>query len=94
MNTIFHELLDECVVVFLDDILVYSKNIVAHEKHLREILVKLKKFHFYAKLKKCEFFKSFTTFLGHTVSGDGLNIDNSKMSSIKAWPVPKNKHDV
>lgn len=82
MNNCFRDLLDECVVIFLDDILIFSKTKEEHERHIRIILERLRKYKFYAKLKKCEFFKPKVTFLGHDISEDGIRVNNQKISAV------------
>jgi hypothetical protein len=72
MNRVFRELVDQCVVVFIDDILIYSKTREEHEEHLRMVLDILRKQQLYAKFKKCEFWLDNVTFLGHVVTKDGI----------------------
>ena len=69
------EFLDKFVVVFIDDILIYSKNEQEHETHLRLVLEKLREHQLYAKFSKCEFWLKEVGFLGHVVSGDGVAMD-------------------
>ena len=90
MNDIFHEYLDEFVVVYLDDILIYSKTKEDHLKHLRKVLSKLREHRLYAKLKKCELFKNKVEYLGHYISGEGIAVDERKVEVIKKWPNPTN----
>jgi transposase InsO family protein len=90
MNDIFHEYLDEFVVVYLDDILIYSKTKEDHLKHLRKVLLKLREHRLYAKLKKCELFKNKVEYLGHYISGEGIAVDERKVEVIKKWPNPTN----
>jgi Reverse transcriptase (RNA-dependent DNA polymerase) len=94
MNAIFSDLLDECIVVYLDDILVFSKSKEEHIKHLKIAFERLRKHEFYAKLKKCEFFKERITFLGHDIDANGIHINASKIASIRDWPTPKKKDDI
>ena len=94
MNRVFMDYFDKFFVVFIDDILVYSKDKVEHEKHLRLILLRLKEHRIYAKFKKCEFWLSQVAFLGHIVSKDGIAIDPSKVEAVKDWPRPKNASEV
>ena len=75
MNNCFQDLLDTCVVVFLDDILIFSKTMEDHERDIQKVLERLCRNKFYAKLKKCEFFKSSVTFLGHDISKDGVRVN-------------------
>ena len=79
MNRVFKDYLDKFIVVFIDDILVYSKDKVEHEKHLRLILLRLKEHQLYAKFKKCKFWLSQVALLGHIVSKDEVPVDPSKV---------------
>ncbi|KAL2252777.1 UNVERIFIED_CONTAM: Transposon Tf2-12 polyprotein [Sesamum indicum] len=90
MNRTFQEYLDHFVIVFIDDILVYSKDRDEHERHLRIVLQILKENELYAKLSKCEFWVNQVVFLGHVVSGDGVMPDPSNVKAIMEWRVPKN----
>ncbi|WVZ63662.1 hypothetical protein U9M48_013276 [Paspalum notatum var. saurae] len=89
MNKVFMEYLDKFVVVFIDDILIYSKTEEEHEEHLRLVLQKLREHKLYAKLSKCEFWLDQVPFLGHIVSKGGIMVDPSKISSVMDWKVPK-----
>ncbi|GJW51342.1 putative nucleotidyltransferase, ribonuclease H, partial [Tanacetum coccineum] len=88
MNCIFHEYLDKFVIVFIDDILVYSKSEEEHEQHLRIVLEILRQKKLYAKFSKCEFWLQQVAFLGHIVSADGIIMDPSKVEAITKWPRP------
>ncbi|GJU11987.1 putative reverse transcriptase domain-containing protein [Tanacetum coccineum] len=88
MNRIFHEYLDKFVIVFIDDILVYSKSEEEHEQHLRIVLEILRQKKLYAKFSKCEFWLQRVAFLGHIVSADGIIMDPSKVEAITKWPRP------
>ena len=72
MNKVFHPYLDQFVIVFIDDILVYSKNVDEHTLHLRIVLQTLKDKQLYAKFSKCEFWLNEVVFLGHVISGAGI----------------------
>ncbi|GJV18797.1 putative reverse transcriptase domain-containing protein [Tanacetum coccineum] len=85
MNRIFHEYLDKFVIVFIDDILVYSKSEEEHEQHLRIVLEILRQKKLYAKFSKCEFWLQQVAFLGHIVSADGIIMDPSKGEAITKW---------
>ncbi|GJU98659.1 reverse transcriptase [Tanacetum coccineum] len=85
---IFHEYLDKFVIVFIDDILVYSKSEEEHEQHLRIVLEILRQKKLYAKFSKCEFWLQQVAFLGHIVSADGIIMDPSKVEAITKWPRP------
>jgi hypothetical protein len=82
MNKVFMEYLDKFVVVFIDDILVYSRNKEEHEGHLRLVLQKLRDHKLYAKLSKCEFWLEQIAFLGHVVSKGGISVDPSKVQDV------------
>ncbi|GBG78510.1 hypothetical protein CBR_g27737 [Chara braunii] len=88
MNDIFRDILEEYVLVYLDDILVYSRTLEDHLRHLRDVLQSLRKHSFYAKLSKCRFAQRKVDFLGHHVSEQGLHMDDAKITAIAEWPVP------
>ncbi|KAL0417132.1 UNVERIFIED_CONTAM: Retrovirus-related Pol polyprotein from transposon.6 [Sesamum latifolium] len=94
MNRTFQKYLDRFVIVFIDDILVYSKNREEHEQHLRIVLQILKEKELYAKLSKCEFWVNQVVFLGHVISGDGVMPDPSKVKAVMEWRIPKNATEV
>ncbi|XP_057251790.1 uncharacterized protein LOC130591863 [Beta vulgaris subsp. vulgaris] len=94
MNRSFHEFLDSCVVVFIDDILVYSKNEEEHERHLRLILGILRQHKWFAKFSKCEFWLKEVSFLGHVISKDGVMVDPSKVRAVVEWESPKNVSEI
>lgn len=82
MNSMLHKYLDDFVVVFIDDILIYSKTEGEHEQHLRLVLETLRENQFFAKLKKCEFWISKVGFLGHVINQEGISVDPSKISTV------------
>ncbi|GBG62826.1 hypothetical protein CBR_g32409 [Chara braunii] len=82
MNDIFRDILEEYVLVYLDDILVYSRTLEDHIRHLRDVLQRLRKHDFYAKLSKCRFAQRKVDFLGHHVSDQGLHMDDAKITAI------------
>ncbi|KAL5540688.1 hypothetical protein UlMin_043340 [Ulmus minor] len=88
MNRVFKEFLDKFVVIFIDDILIYSKTREDHEAHLELVLQRLKEHRLYAKFKKCEFWIEQVTFLGHVISKDGVSVDPSKVEAVSNWPRP------
>jgi hypothetical protein len=88
MNKVFMEYLDRFVVVFIDDILIYSKNESDHEQHLRLVLQKLRDNQLYAKFSKCEFWIDKVPFLGHIISNGGIAVDPAKVKKIMEWRVP------
>ena len=83
MNRIFQPYLDKFVVMFIDDILVYSKDKEEHEEHLRTILQPLREKQLYVKLKKCEFWLHQVSFLRRIVSSEGVSVDLAKIEAIK-----------
>ncbi|GJU95006.1 putative reverse transcriptase domain-containing protein [Tanacetum coccineum] len=89
MNRVCKPYLDKFVIVFIDDILIYSKSKKEHEEHLRQILKLLKKEELYAKFSKCEFWISRVQFLGHVIDCRGIHVDPAKIESIKDWASPK-----
>ena len=94
MNRVFEEYLDKFVIVFIDDILVYSRTMKEHELHLKLVLEKLKKKKLYAKFSKCEFWVKKVTFLGHVVSEEGISIDLSKVEVVSQWKQQRNPTEV
>ena len=80
--------------MFIDDILIYSRSKEEHEQHLRVVLQILREKRLYAKFKKCEFWLSSVSFLGHVVSKDGVSVDSTKVSAIVDWPRPTSVTDV
>jgi hypothetical protein len=86
--------LDKFVVVFIDDILIYSKNEKEHAKHLRIVLQCLRDHKLYAKFSKCEFWLNSVKFLGHTISKDGISVDPSKVQEVMDWKPPKSVHQI
>jgi hypothetical protein len=82
MNKVFMEYLNKFVVVFIDDILVFSKTKAEHAEHLRLVLQKLREHKLYAKRNKCEFWLKKVSFLGHVVSNGGISIDPSKVRDV------------
>jgi len=89
VNSVFMDYLDKFVVVFIDDILIYSKTEAEHEEHLRLVLQRLREHKLYAKFSKCEFWIDEVRFLGHVVSKGGIAVDPSKVSTVTNWKVPE-----
>jgi hypothetical protein len=94
MNLVFTDELDKFVVVFIDDILIYSKNEVEHAKHLQIVLTRLREHHLYAKFRKCTFWLEEIQFLGHVLTSKGIVIDPSKVKDILEWKSPTSVHQV
>jgi hypothetical protein len=88
MNKVFMEYLDKFIVVFIDDILIYSKNGSEHEEHLRMVLQKLWDNQLYAKFTKCDFWLDEVHFLGHIISKGGIVVDPAKVTTIVDWKIP------
>nr|GFA96119.1 putative reverse transcriptase domain-containing protein [Tanacetum cinerariifolium] len=88
MNRVFHEFLDKFVIVFIDDILVFSKSKEEHEDHLRTVLLILRRKKLYAKFSKWEFWLSSVAFLGHIFLAEGITMDPAKVEAITKWPRP------
>ena len=89
MNRIFRDYLDIFVLIFIDDILIYSKTPSEHEKHLHLVLSRPREQNLKAKFSKCSFWKSEIKFLGHVVSDHGISVDPSKVVAIQTWQRPK-----
>ena len=90
MNKVFHPYLDQFVVVFIDDIMVYSKDAQGHEQHLKIMLQILREKQLFAKLSKCVFWLKEVSFLGHIVSAKGIRVDLGKIEAIVSWKPPRN----
>ncbi|GKA80045.1 putative reverse transcriptase domain-containing protein [Tanacetum coccineum] len=94
MNRVCKPYLDKFMIVFIDDILIYSKNKQEHEEHLKLILELLKKEELYAKFSKCEFWIPKAQFLGHMIDSKGIHVDPAKIESIKDWASPKSPTEI
>ena len=94
MNSVFMLELDKFVVVFIDDILIYSKNDEEHARHIRIVLTRLREYKLYAKFSKCEFWLDRVQFLGHVLTLDGVLVDPSKVQDVLDWKSPKSMHQI
>ncbi len=94
MNNTFKDMLDVCVVVYLDNILIYSNNPAEHSNHVREVLCHLCTSNLFAKIKKCEFSVNTIEFLGFIINLDSIHMDQSKVKVIQDWPAPHCVKDV
>ena len=89
MNWIFRLFLDKFVVVFIDDILIYSTTHKEHAEHLRIVLGILREKQLFAKLSKCDFWMREVQFLGHVISAQGIVVDPAKVEAVVQWECPK-----
>jgi hypothetical protein len=94
MNDIFREYLDHFVVIYLDDILVFSSNLAEHTHHVRLVLTKLREYGLFAKSEKCEFDRTSVEFLGYMISPTGITMDKRKVAAITDWPLPTRLKEV
>jgi len=94
MNDMFSDLLDVCIVVYLDDILIYSDDITQHQSHIKEVLKRLRKAGLYVKAEKCEFHSDSIEYLGYVLSPAGLTMSDTKVKTIQDWPEPKKVKDI
>ena len=94
MNSVFMPELDKFEVVFIDDILIYSKNDEEHAQHLWIVLARLREHKLYAKFSKCEFWLDRVQFLGHVLTPDGISVNHSKVQDVLNWKSPKSVHQI
>ena len=94
MNRVFRPYLDQFFVVFIDDILVYSRDEQEHERHLKIVLQALRETNLYAKLSKCDFWLNEISFLGHIVSAKGIRVDPVKIEAVVNWKPPRSVTEV
>ena len=94
MNRVFHPYLDQFVMVFIDDILVYSKDAQKRELHLRIVLQILRENQLFAKLSKCDVWLKEVSFLGHIISAEGIRVDPVKIEAVMNWKPPRNVTEV
>jgi hypothetical protein len=94
MNKVFIEYLDKFNVVFIYDILIFSKNEEEHDEHLRLVLQKLRENQLYTKLSKCKFWLKQVSFLGHIISEGGISMDPNKVKDVLSWNTPQNVSDI
>ncbi len=89
MNDIFRDMLDRWVIVYIDDILIYSNTLEEHISHVRSVLKCLLQYQLYAKAEKCEFHQTSTSFLGYIISQKGVAMDDRKVKAVLEWPQPQ-----
>jgi len=94
MNEVLHDYLDKFVIIFIDDILVYSRSQEEHHYHLQKVLERLREQRLFAKFSKCKFWQREIGFLGHRVSEQGVTADPEKIAAIHEWPQPTNATEV
>jgi hypothetical protein len=94
MNKVFMQYLDKFVMVFIDDILIYSRSEEEHKEHLRLVLQKVREHRLYAKLNKWEFWLKHVAFLGHVISKGGISMDPSKVQDLLSWNAPTSIGDI
>jgi hypothetical protein len=94
MNDIFQDLLNDCVIVYLDDILIFSDDLASHRKHVKEVLRRLQKHSLYVRPDKCKFHQDTVEYLGFVLSPEGLCMSSDKIDSILKWPTPRKVKDV
>jgi hypothetical protein len=94
MNSVFMRELDKFVVIFIDDILIYSENEEEHAEHLRIVLSRLREHKLYAKFSKCEFWLKKVPFLSHVLSDEGISVDPTKVQEVLDWNSPTTVHEV
>ncbi|KAI3762282.1 hypothetical protein L1987_52707 [Smallanthus sonchifolius] len=94
MNRVCRPMLDRSVIVFIDDILIYSKNEGDHASHLKEVLETLRKEKLYAKFSKCAFWLREVQFLGHVINAEGILVDPSKIETVMKWNPPKTPTEI
>ena len=94
MNRIFQPYLDQFVIVFINDILIYSDSKEDHEEHLRVVLQILRENQLYVKFSKCQFWLDSVTFLGHVISAEGVYVDLQKIEAIVNWKPPTNVTEI
>ncbi len=88
MNEVFRDMLHRFVIVYIDDILIYSPNLDEHQQHVTQVLQRLRQHHLYLKLEKCEFHQSTVQFLGYVITPDGVQMDQGKEEAVRNWPQP------
>ena len=94
MNRVFRPFLDQFVIIFIDDVLVYSRSEEEHEQHLRFVLQTLREHQLYAKFSKCEFWLEQIQFLGHVISGASIQVYLAKVSAMLSWQRPRSASEI
>ncbi|XP_070045498.1 uncharacterized mitochondrial protein AtMg00860-like [Nicotiana tomentosiformis] len=94
MNKVFRAYIDSFVIIFIDDILIYSRSMEEHEQHLRVVLQTLREQKLYAKFSKGELWLDSVAFLGHVISGEGIKVDPKNNEAVQSWPRPTTATDI
>ncbi|KAL0443876.1 UNVERIFIED_CONTAM: Retrovirus-related Pol polyprotein from transposon.6 [Sesamum latifolium] len=94
INQVLHGFLDGFVVVYLNDIVIYSRTLAEHVEHLRQVLARLREYELYAKVSKCSFAQETISFLGHTMERGRIRMDPKKVQAIEEWQSPSDVHDL
>ena len=94
INKILFGLIDTICVVYLNDILIYSKDKDSHVKHVKQILNHFRKYDLYVKLSKCEFFKNFVEYLDFIIKNDGISMNPRRIKTVRDWPELKSFKDI
>ncbi len=94
MNSIFFDLLYKGVVVYLDDVLIYSRDVESHRVLLDKVFALLAKHKLFLKDSKCHLYLEHVPFLGHVVDASGVSVEQGKVDSVKQWPVPTNVNQI
>ncbi len=89
MNDVFRDMLDRWVIVYIDNILIYSNTLEEHIRHVRLVLKRLMQYQLYAKAEKCEFDQTSTSLLGYVISQEGVAMDERKVKAVLEWPQPQ-----
>jgi len=90
----FRDFLDKFLIIYLDDLLIYSDTLAEHKRHVRLVLERLRQAELCLKPSKCEFHMQEISFLEFVVGSQGVKMDSSKVAAITSWPVPKSVHDI
>ncbi|KAH9252107.1 hypothetical protein BASA81_009955 [Batrachochytrium salamandrivorans] len=93
MNSLFRHMISKFVLVYLDDIVVYSDNLEDHKEHVRQVLQILKENNLFCKAEKCHFYQTEIKYLGYIISPNGTSMDPSKISAVQDWPAPKKEQE-
>ncbi|KAK3531333.1 hypothetical protein QTP70_018132 [Hemibagrus guttatus] len=88
IHEVLREFLHQCILVYIDDILIYSRSLVEHRQHVAEVLGRLREFQLFLKAEKCSFHQPSVQFLGYNISSSGIQMDKGKIAAVRDWPAP------